>query len=427
MRGDAAASLDTPQSAIAAADAGARPAWILAFGAALFAMLAMQMASIGFSPLLPSIQQSFGMTFSQIGLFTGIYGLLALALSVPAGLTIKRIGERAVLMAGLTVIAIGLVLLSRADGFGSAMAGRAVWIAGYRFSFVGVLTAIALTCPPSLKGRSMGILGATSSIASVVGAPLGTTIEEDFGWRGGIVAYSVITMLGVLVVWLFYRARSDGAAAADPHGLGGAHTASPATTRAPSVFRMPIVWALCALLGMGGMGVFSATYFVPSAAKGTFGVDNATAAGIISTGYFVAIFANLLFGYLMDRYNKWTVMAVLVGIYVPACFAMASANLGVFRVASALVLALGFTTANQIYGIAGEVIKGRETGNVMGVVSLGSGVMGYIGPQMLGVLRDWTGGFSAGWVMLGIVGGITLTEILVLKRVSQRTQAAAAA
>jgi hypothetical protein len=51
----------------------------------------------------------------------------------------------------------------------------------------------------------------------------------------------------------------------------------------------------------------------------------------------------------------------------------------------------------------------------MGVVSLGSGVMGYIGPQALGLLRDWSGGFAAGWVMLGVVGIVTLAEILALR------------
>ena len=32
----------------------------------------------------------------------------------------------------------------------------------------------------------------------------------------------------------------------------------------------------------------------------------------------------------------------------------------------------------------------------MGIVGLGSGIFGYLGPQMLGYLRDATGGFTAG-------------------------------
>jgi len=34
------------------------------------------------------------MSYTQIGLFTGMYGLLALVLSVPAGIVAKRCGEK---------------------------------------------------------------------------------------------------------------------------------------------------------------------------------------------------------------------------------------------------------------------------------------------------------------------------------------------
>ena len=57
-------------------------------------MMAIQMSSLGFSPLLPAIQKDFGISYSQIGLFTGLYGLVAMAVSVPAGLLAKRVGEK---------------------------------------------------------------------------------------------------------------------------------------------------------------------------------------------------------------------------------------------------------------------------------------------------------------------------------------------
>jgi cyanate permease len=80
-------------------------------------------------------------------------------------------------------------------------------------------------------------------------------------------------------------------------------------------------------------------------------------------------------------------------------------------IATAAVLSLGFTAANQLYGIAGAVTRGRETANAIGVVSLGAGLFGYFGPQMLGILRDWTGGFAAGFYM---VAADVLTLILII-------------
>ena len=100
----------------------ARPSWLLPFGVTLIAMFTLQLSNLGFSPLLPSIQQDVRMSYTQLGLFTGLYGLLAMLLSVPAGITARRYGEKRVLALGLVGVAIGSVLLGRASSFESALA-----------------------------------------------------------------------------------------------------------------------------------------------------------------------------------------------------------------------------------------------------------------------------------------------------------------
>ena len=80
-------------------------------------MMAIQMSSLGFSPLLPAIQKDFSLSYSQIGLFTGLYGLVAMAVSVPAGILAKRVGEKRALAGGLLGVALGLLLLSQASTY----------------------------------------------------------------------------------------------------------------------------------------------------------------------------------------------------------------------------------------------------------------------------------------------------------------------
>src|SRR4026207_751259 len=115
-------------TAQAVSDRGSLNAWGLPFGVTLVAMFALQLSNLGFSPLLPSIQQEFGMSYTQLGLFTGIYGLLALALSVPAGISAKRFGEKWVLGFGLLGVAAGSLLLGEAWSFESALAFRGLTI-----------------------------------------------------------------------------------------------------------------------------------------------------------------------------------------------------------------------------------------------------------------------------------------------------------
>jgi len=255
----------------------ANRSWIVPFLATLFGMMTLQMSSLGFSPLLPAIQKEFSMSYTQIGLFTGMYGLLALVLSVPAGLAAKRYGEKSVLVLALLLVGFGLFMLGRASGFFSAFAFRALWIGAYRFAFVCVLTAIALTAPPSLKGASMGFLGSVSSLASVIGAPFGSKIGEDFGWRTGMTAYACAAILGSLVIWAFYRQRSDDLAQPKE-----AHDVSNSRNGGRSAFRTPVVWALAVLVGMVGMASYSVTFFVFSAASSIFKMDTVSASFVIS-------------------------------------------------------------------------------------------------------------------------------------------------
>ncbi len=399
----------------------AERSWIIPFLATLFAMLTLQMSNLGFSPLLPDIQKQFSMSHTQIGLFTGMYGLLALILSVPAGLAAKRYGEKRVLALALLLVGAGLFMLSRAPGFFTAFASRALWIGAYRFAFVGVLTAIAITAPPSLKGSSMGFLGSVSSLATVIGAPFGSKIGEEFGWRTGMTAYACAAILGSLAIWAFYRQRSG------ERGQAQLSHVSSSREGGRSAFRSPFVWALTVLVGMVGMASYSVTFFVPAAATTVFKMNAMGASVVISTGYVCAIFLNLLSGYLMDHFNKWIVLSSLLALLIPASLAMTSENELVFRIATAVVLAGGFAATNQVYGLAASVLRGRETGNVMGVLSLGAGICGYVGPQMLGMLREWTGGFSAGWYMMAGIVLLTLIELLILKRYSEYGQAERAA
>ena len=391
----------------------ARPTWLLPFGVTLVAMFTLQLSNLGFSPLLPSIQQDVQMSYTQLGLFTGLYGLLAMLLSVPAGITARRFGEKRVLALGLVGVAIGSVLLGRATSFESALAFRGLVIFGYRFAFVSVLIAVALTSPLSLRGRTMGVLGATSAMASVVGAPLGGALAGELGWRIAILGYAFMALLGAAVFWLFYRPTVD------PEPLPA--PSAPSSTSA-SAFRSPAVWLLALVVGLGGFGQFTITYFVPSVAKGVYGLDAAAAGFIISTGYIAAIVLNLAIGTLADRFDKLVVLGVMFVLLAAASISLTIEHELVFRVASAVGIGFGFSAANQLYGLAGTLMPRSEAGNAMGIVSLGAGLFGYFGPQMLGILRDVTGSFSAGFAMIAAADLSTLVLVVLLYRMTRSSK-----
>ncbi len=392
--------------------------WVIPFFATILAMLAMQMSNLGSSPLLKEIQNEFRMSDSLYGTFTGMYGLSALLLSVPGGILAKRFGERRVMSASLLFVAIGLVVLSQVWSTPMAFAGRAIYLLGYRPAFVCVMTAIALTAPLSLRSRSMGMVGAITAAGTAIGAPFGSAIGGSFGWRNGILAFAGIVFMGVLIFYFAYGFHPKPEEPPQPERKPEKTQpeAPSVMTRSGSVFKNPVIWALAVLEGIVGMGYFASNWFIPGAVEMVFNEKGMTAAYILSTGFVVAICANLLFGYLMDRFNKWNVMALMMIILIPASLCMNTTNLPLFWVATSLVLSVGLSAAQQCFALAAELVPAREMGHVMGLVSLGPGIFGYIGPQTLGWLRDWTGSFTAGWYFLALVAVISLSLIVYIKR-----------
>jgi len=121
----------------------ARPDWVRSYVVTVIAMMAIQASSLGFSPLIPYMKDAWNMSYTQMGTFTGLYGLVALLMSVPAGILAKRFGEKPVLVGGLLLATVGLLIVGLAQNYLQGLAARTVWLIGYRLAFISVVTAVS--------------------------------------------------------------------------------------------------------------------------------------------------------------------------------------------------------------------------------------------------------------------------------------------
>jgi len=117
----------------------------------------------------------------------------------------------------------------------------------------------------------------------------------------------------------------------------------------------------------------------------------------------------------------------MMGMMIPATLAMMSHNLMVFQIAAAGLISLGLASTNQVYPTVAELMRGRDVGPLMGITALGGGIFGFLGPQALGWLRDWSHGFVAGWWVLSGVAAFAACLMLFLKSYADRNNARLAA
>ena len=176
--------------------------------------------------------------FSGALLLSGLLGPLA-------GRTIDRRGGRGVLAATNLVFAVGLILLSLANGAAGLAAGWALIGIGMGFG----LYEAAFATVAGLYGRAArnSITGITlfAGFASTVGWPTSALFIDEFGWRGACLAWAALHVLVGLPMNRFLVPKAP-----PPEPVKQAETAAAGG----------VPWTMIALAG-----VFAATWFVSTA------------------------------------------------------------------------------------------------------------------------------------------------------------------
>jgi predicted MFS family arabinose efflux permease len=402
--------------------------WVLPFVGALTGFLVLQIANLGFTPLVPLMQKDWSANFGQIGLFLGLGGPLLILMSLPAGEVVRRLGEKTAVLA-LILIAVGLALIGLAPNFLLGLIGRVIWAASYVYVFVGLVTAAALASPGSSKSSVMGIVGAAGSLAAAVGATLVGTIASILGWRSGFFADALLSILGLVVFLILYRRRSvHPSISTEEAALPDQPAALPGKAQSRSVYRSSLAWILAAFTALGTMGGVATLLFFPTYLEGAYHLSTPNAAFIASGGAIIGIVANLLSGYLSDRVGRWLMLGIILVLCLISTLLLATLaadNLVVGAIFGALVVGLALCLPNLNNAIAAYLTadtKG-EVGPIIGMLQFMSGVGVYVGPQVLGLLRGATGTFVAGWYFVSAVFAVAIIILFYLVNHVKRGQA----
>jgi len=189
---------------------------------------AVAVADAALLPVLPALQERFGLSGGQTGALLSAATLVTLVSSVPIGLLAGRIGSRRLLLACGALLPVSLLVQALANGLAMLMAGRAV----FGLSF-GILWTVA---PAVAAGSGRGAAGAGRLIAAagagwLVGPLLSGAVTDAWGYRAAFAAIAVLTLplVAVLACHRYEESRAPAArfrdaiaAAGRERALGGA-------------------------------------------------------------------------------------------------------------------------------------------------------------------------------------------------------------
>jgi NNP family nitrate/nitrite transporter-like MFS transporter len=214
-------------------------------------------------------------------------------------------------------------------------------------------------------------------------------------WRTVFYAFAAASLLWGVVFYLFAR---DAAAPAKPKTF---------SENVALLRRSPLAWVLSLFYFVTFGGFVALGIYLPTLLKDLFGLT-ATDAGARTAGFVVlATLMRPVGGVLADRFGG---SRVLVGVFI-AIFAlgllMGCAWMPVFTVgALGCAAALGLGNG-AVFKLVPEHFP-KETGTVTGLVGAFGGLGGFFPPLVLGVIRDATGGYSIGFVLLALFALVCL-------------------
>jgi predicted MFS family arabinose efflux permease len=359
------------------------------------------------------MRQSLGLFMSPMTVAVGIsaasFGFaialqnIVLGVAQPfVGALADRHGARPVLIGTALLYAAGLVLMAypRAFPAGLELGGFLIGVGTAGCGFGVLIGTITRATPPERRSQTVGIVAAAGSVGTLVLAPAGQALIDNFGWQGALFAFAA---LGASMALLALPIREPVAHAATGRPQGLREALGDAMAHRGYLF-MTLAFFAC-----GFQLVFLTTH-LPAYLQlcGVAPGVGATALGLI--GRFNAI-GTYLFGLLGARYSQKHLLAM---IYLLRTLFIIGFLAAPISPASTLVFAsaMGFLwlgVAPLVSGIIGRVFGLTHFNTLYGIVFLSHQVGSFFGAWMGGVVFDWRGSYDWAWAALIVIGFTAFT------------------
>lgn len=378
------------------------PLALLAVLTAARVVYGLQFQSVG--AVGPAMVAELGLDYASLGTLVGAFSMLGVALSLPAGWLIARLGQRRVVLAGLALMAAGAALLAAAPGFAAALAGRLLSGAG--------AVALIVALPTIVAGRFSGAALPAALGALLAGYPLGiglgfVALPLVPSWRAAVAATALLAVAALGAAALALDRPPPGAASAGAPGRGNLNA-----REAAAVVAAGLVW------GCPNAGLATLLGFAPVFLADRGGMPADAAAALVSLVAFSTVPTGPLGGWLVGRFGR-PVSSIAAGLALTAA-ATALLSWGVAPAAMLVVVgvALG-AVAGPIVALPAAALPPESRALGMGLFWLLFFAPMTLLPPLAGLARDLTGDpaaplrAAAAFVALGLAA---LAAHLALRR-----------
>jgi ACS family tartrate transporter-like MFS transporter len=382
--------------------------------------------NISFAAL--TMNKALGLSATAYGLGAGAFFWSYVLFQVPANMILARLGARRwimIIMLLWGVCSAGAALITDATSFVIVRFLLGIAEAGF---FPGVAFFMTRWFPSRHRGKAMGVFYATGASAGIIGGPIAANLLQLNGWLGFagwqwiFLAEGLPALVLAIACPLLLRDRPSEASWLQPEecawlertlkqeqavaqGVGLPFTRAIAS---PAIVLMMLIHLLI------GCGVYGKAYFLPLMIK-SLGYTDTTVGYITVIPAIAGVIGMLIFSRRSDRTGErvWhlAVPCLLGGTGLLLASVFLSLN-PLLAIAAFALSSFGISGALPVFwNLPTAFLSATAAAGGLAFINAIGNISGYAAPQMVGLLRDTTGGYQVPMLVVGSL--VLLAGVLV--------------
>ena len=384
----------------------------------LYIVAYLDRVNVGFAGI--DMSRDLGFSAAVYGLGSGIFFLSYTLFEVPSNLILARVGVRiwiARIMVTWGVVSTAMLFVNDELTFYVLRFLLGVAEAGF---FPGIILYLTHWFPQRERARAVGLFMTATAMAGVIGAPISSALLQLHGfgglngWQWLFLIEGVPAILLAPLVWVYMTERPSEAAwltaderdwltremAAEQAQTKDAHVTLRAALTSPRLWIVSLPY-FCVVIAFYGV-----TFWLPQILQAGSGYSAALVVLLSAIPYVAATIGLATVGAHSDRTGerRWHVaVPCLIGALGFVLTVLAPPS-PAFALATLSIAAFGiWGTLGPFWAIPTAFLRGTAAAGGIALVNSIGNVGGFVGPYLMGWIRDATGGFSAGLLTLAAI------------------------
>ncbi len=376
--------------------------WVVLTGCwLLYFVFGLSVTSL--APLVGEITADLDLSRADMGLVLGAWQFVYIFLAIPVGFVLQRLGAGRMLILAALIIAVSGIGRSLADSHWALLAAVAVFGLGGPVVSAGVPQTVSKWFAGSQRGLAMGIYITAPPIAGIVTYSLTQSflLPAMGDWRAVLRVWaicSVIAGVAWLLIWMVGRRIGQPQAGGDD---------APRAYRVADAAGLLLHRNTWLLLGVGA-GVFTIDHglrnWLPEILRSS-GLSAEQAGYMASIAVVCGVAGALVFPAMAVARRRRYVLFSMFAMSAVGCvllqgwsYPLLVAGLILTGAASGAMMTISILTL-----IEQDYVGPERAGIAGGMFFSFAEIGGVSGPVMLGLLHDYTGGFTASLYLLAAI------------------------